>query len=412
MKLLPIIYLAYMFVSLYFLTMFLIIYYRNRNNFFLYPKTTKKYTVSFIIPAYNEAKTIGESLKHIFNLDYPYIEEVIVVNDGSTDDTREVLVELSKKYPRLKVINNEKNYGKAAIAQNKGLNAAKGEIIAIVDADSYPARDSLGKMVGYFDDVKVGAVTCPVVARNRNNFIEKLQAIEYKVIAFSRKLLDYVDAIYVTPGPLALYRKQALLNIGGFDEDNITQDIEATWHLTHDGWNRRMCLATEVSTTVPSKFKKWYVQRRRWNIGGLQCIYKYKRSIFNPKKGMLGLFIVPFFILGTFLGLVGLSIFTYLMTMRLISNFLSTEYTILAQNPIITFDEFYITPNVLNYLGIILFVFGLVFTLIILSILKEKIMIKENLLNIPFYMLVYISFYPFILVDAVWQTVRGNKVWR
>jgi len=409
MAVLPYIYLGYMFTSLYMLTMFLIIYLRHRKELFHYPEPHKEYTVSFVVPAYNEEKTIGETLKHIFDIDYD-ITEVIVVNDGSTDKTKEVLAELSKKYPKLRVINNKKNYGRAAIAQNMGLKVAKGEIIAIVDADSYPAKDSLKKMVGFFEDPKVGSVTCSILVRNPTTFIEKLQSLEYKVISLSRKLLDYVQGIYVTPGPLALYKKEVLESIGGFDEKNMTQDIEATWHLVHDGWYVKMCLDTEVTSTAPTKFMGWFKQRMRWNIGGLQCIGKYK-DVFL-KKGMLGCFIIPLFIISTFLGMVGLSIFFYLLTMRVISQFLFTRYSITANTPLLTLEDFYITPTILNYLGVIMFVTGLVFTLIILVVLKEKIMIKQNLFNIPFFLIIYMAFYPFIMLFSMIQMAMGKTSWR
>ncbi len=409
MQLLPIIYLAYMFIAMYFLAMFLMLYIRNRKTLFSYPTPKEKYSVSFIVPAYNEGNTIEDSIKHIFSIDYD-IDEVIVVNDASTDNTSQVLEKLQQEYPKLRVITHEKNSGSAAKAQNTGLYAAKSDLVAVVDADSYPAKDSIKKMVGFFEDKNVGVVTCPVYVRNRKKFIEKLQAIEYKVIAFSRKLLDYVDGIYVTPGPLALYRRTALLDIGGFDEKNMTQDIEATWSLTAKGWDRRMSLSTQVTSTAPDKFWEWFKQRKRWNIGGLQCIYKHRKSLL--RKGMLGCFIMPLFITSTFLGLVGLSIFIYLIITRSFSRILYTGYSIAAETPLITMNDFYITPSFLNYLGVILFVLGLTFTLINLAILKEKILIKENLLNIPFYMIIYIAVYPFIMVVSIWDMIIGKTSWR
>jgi cellulose synthase/poly-beta-1,6-N-acetylglucosamine synthase-like glycosyltransferase len=391
--------------------MFLIIYLKNKKDIFSYPNADKRYTASFIVPAYNEEKTIGETIKHIFDIDYNGIIEVIVVNDCSTDNTLKIIKELSNKYPKLKIINHKNNKGKAG-SLNDGLKIARGELIVVVDADSYPAPDSLKKMIGFFNDEKVGAVTCPVVARNTNKFMEKLQSIEYKMIALTRKLLDYVDSIYVTPGPLAVYRKEALISIGGFDEKNITEDIEATWHLTYEGWQRRMCLATSVSSTVPNKVKAWFRQRRRWNVGGLQCIQKYKKSLFNPKRGMLGFFIIPFFILSTFLGLLGLSIFFYLLIRRLIFNFLYTKYSIIASTPLLTLEDFYITPTILNYLGVIMFFLGLIFLFIVFLVLNEKVFRKENILNIPFYMIVYIAFYPFIMIAAIGHMIKGKRVWR
>lgn len=407
---LPYIYLAYMFISLYFLAMFLLIYLKNKPVIFSFPEANKEYTIGIIIPVFNEEKTIADTIKHVFDIDYN-IREVVVVNDCSTDNTFKILQDLRKKYPKLKILNHKKNAGKAA-SLNDALKFIKTELVAVVDADSYPARNSLRQMSGFFNYNDVGAVTCPVYVRNANKFIEKLQAIEYKMIALARKMLDYVDAIYVTPGPLAVYRKKALDEINGFDEKNMTEDIEITWHLTDAGWKRRMCLSTSVSSTAPDKVKAWFRQRRRWNVGGLQCMYKYRKSLFNPKKGMLGFFIIPFFILSTFLGLLGLSIFFYLVTRRAISNFLYTRYSIIANTPLLTLEDFYITPSILNYLGIALFILGFIFLIIVFSVLKEKILKKENILNMPFYMIVYLTFYPFIMLVAIWHAVKGRRIWR
>jgi len=177
MKILPFIYLGYMFVSLYFLSLFLIVYFRNKKTLFFSPVAKKNYTISLIIPAYNEGKTIARTIKSIFEIDYPYIKEVIVVNDGSTDNTKEIVSKLLKKYSKLKLINNKKNLGNAAKSQNVGLKYATGELIAVLDADSYPSKDSIKKMVGWFNDSRVGVVTCPSEADNQNKFIEKFQAI-------------------------------------------------------------------------------------------------------------------------------------------------------------------------------------------------------------------------------------------
>src|SRR3989344_2177998 len=171
-----------------------------------------------------------------------------------------------------------------------------------------------------------------------------------------------------------------------------------------------MCLDASVSSTVPQTIKPWFKQRRRWNVGGLQSIYKYRKSI--GRQGMLGAFIIPFFIIGLFLGLIGLSIFFYLLIRNTISRYLLTVYSIETNTPILTIENFYITPSFLNYLGIILFLFGLIFTLIMLSILNEKILKKENILTIPFYMIVYLTVYPFIMITAIWHAFRGKRIWR
>lgn len=407
MEVLSIIYLGYMFISIYFLSLFLLIYRKNRKKLFTYPKTKKKYTISVLVPAFNEEATVEGTIKAIFEVDYP-IEELIVLNDGSTDKTGKIVKGLLKKYPKLKLVDKE-NSGKAD-SLNKGIEIAKGELIVVVDADSYPAKDSFRKMIGFFNEKEVGAVTCFFVPRNRYRFFEKLQTIEYNIIAFTRKLLDYVDAIYVTPGPLAMYRKSALEKIKGFDPKNMTEDIEATWHLAFEGYQRRMCLGTHATTAVPTKFKPWYRQRRRWNIGGLQCISKYKAYFF--KKGMLGFFIIPFFMSQLFLGLLGLSIFIYLIVTRFLRNYIFARFSIAAGTPLITMNQFYITPSFLNYLGIILFIAGATLTLLVLYIMKDEILKRQNIFNILFYLLLYLAVYPFIMIAAIYHYFKGTRKWR
>ncbi len=407
MELLPIIYLGYMFIAIFFLFLYLLLFLNNRKNIFSSPITKKKYRISVLVPAYNEEDTIRETVEAIFNIDYP-IGEVIVINDGSKDKTKEIVEGMIKKYSRLKLI-NKKNTGKGD-SLNKGIEMAKGELLVVVDADSYPAKDSFGKMVGFFDDEKVGAATCTFIPRNNKTFFEKLQDVEYHVIAFTRKLLGYVDAIYVTPGPLAMYRKSALKEVGGFDTTNMTEDIEIAWSLTKAGYKREMCLDTYATTTVPKKLTPWYKQRRRWNIGGIQCVLKYKKDFF--KKGMLGFFILPFFTLQLFLGLVGLGVFFYLLIRRTLSNYLLATYSIPVGVPVITMDSIFVTPSFLNYLGVILFVAGLVFTIMVLSVMKSGVLKRQSIFSFLVYFLIYLSIYPFIMISAIYNFIKKNYTWR
>lgn len=407
MKILPVIYLGYMFVSIYLLFLFTLLYYNNKKHLFDFPETKKKYSISVIVPCWNEEKTVQNTIDSIFEIDYP-IKEVFVINDGSTDKTREIVEGLLKKYPKLNLINKE-NSGKGD-SINQGIKLAKGELIVVVDADSYPAKDSFGKMVGYFDDEKVGAATCIFVPRNRSKFFEKLQVIEYNMIALTRKLLGFVDAIYVTPGPLAMYRKSVLEEIGGFDAKNITEDIEIAWHINQAGYKIRMCLSTSATTTAPDKIKAWYRQRRRWGVGGLQCIEKYRKEFF--KKGMLGMFIVPFFIIQFFLGVLGLSVFFYLFVTKVLSNFLFVTYSVSMEVPLLTMESLHITPSFLNYLGIILFIFSFAFTLVILSVMKDSMMNKQNIFNILFFSIVYLTVYPFITISSIYNYLKKDKRWK
>jgi cellulose synthase/poly-beta-1,6-N-acetylglucosamine synthase-like glycosyltransferase len=171
-----------------------------------------------------------------------------------------------------------------------------------------------------------------------------------------------------------------------------------------------MALSTNVTSQVPDNWWAWWKQRRRWNIGGLQCIWKYRKDI--GKNGMLGYFIIPFFVLSLFLGLIGLIIFFYMLIKNIISNFLYTRYSIIAGTPLLNMNDLYVTPSFLNYLGIIMFFLGFIYFILILYTLNEKIFVKENILNIPFYLIVYLMVYPFILVDSVYNWLFGSKKWR
>jgi cellulose synthase/poly-beta-1,6-N-acetylglucosamine synthase-like glycosyltransferase len=407
MQLLSIIYLGYMFVAIYFLLLYIILYLNNRKDLFSHVKTTNKYSISVLVPAFNEEKTIEKTIRAIFKIDYP-IKELIVLNDGSSDKTRKIVEKLLKEFPKLKIINKE-NSGKAD-SLNRGIKIAKGELVVVVDADSYPAQDSFGKLVGYFDDPKTGAATCIFIPRNTGKFFERLQDIEYRVIAFTRKLLGYVDAIYVTPGPLAMYRKSALDKIGGFDKKNMTEDIEVAWNLTKHGYERKMCLSTYATTTVPNKFLAWYKQRRRWNVGGLQCVSKYRKTFF--KHGMLGFFIVPFFTFQLFLGLVGLGVGAYVLFRRILSNFLFAKYSISVGVPLLTSNDLFITPSFLNYLGLILFAVGFIFMIVALSITKSESLKKRRIIDLLFFSLVYLSIYPFIMISAIYNFIKKKYEWR
>ena len=404
---LTVIYLIYMFIVLYFLSLFVLTFIQNRKEIFSILKSNKKYSVSVLIPAFNEQDNIKNTVENVLKSNYKYLKEVIIINDGSTDKTLKIAKQLERKYSKVRVL-DKKNSGKAD-SLNQALKIAKSELVAVVDADSYPDPDALNLMVGDFDDEKTGAVTTRILVRNRNKFIKKMQAVEYKVIAFTRKLLGFLDSIYVTPGPMALYRKSALLEISGFDRKNMTEDIEATWHLIHDGYKIRMSFLSKASTVAPDTLKKWFNQRIRWNIGGFQTILKYKHCFF--RKGMLGFFILPFFSISLILGTFGLGLFGYRIFRRFLSSFLSSYYSVAAQTAILVLEDINLNPSVLNFLGVILFVFGLSFIFFALKFVNRHISEKESFFSVIFYSLIYILLRPLVLIVSLYKFLRGKYSW-
>ncbi|MCK5171032.1 MAG: glycosyltransferase family 2 protein [Bacteroidales bacterium] len=211
----------YVFAGLYMLSLMILICFRNRKKMFNHPKG-KPEPVSIILPCYNEGKTIGKAIESLLSLDYPKnMLEIIIVDDKSTDNSVEIIRSYLKKNKNIKLIINKRNSGKAAEPTNIGIRAAKYDLVALSDSDSFPEKDALSKMVGFLqDDKKVAGVTCAVLVKKPKKFIEQLQALEYIVITFTRKLLDFIDSIYCAPGPFALYRKKILFEVGLFDTKN------------------------------------------------------------------------------------------------------------------------------------------------------------------------------------------------
>jgi len=402
-------YLVLMFVAIYFFFFYILLVFRNRNEIFGYPTPSREFTVTVLTPAYNEETKIEDTIHSVMNSDYKVLE-MIVINDGSKDKTAEVVRRLMKKYPSLKLL-DKKNSGKAD-SLNQGIKIAKGELIAVIDADSYPDKEAIGNTLGYFNDTKVGAVTSAVFIKNKENFLTKIQQIEYIVLAWTRKLLDFIDAVYVTNGPLSVYRKSGLIKVGGFDPTTVTEDIDVTWNLMKHGYKTKMCLSAFVKTSAPQKFKAWWRQRERWGIGGIQAIIKYRKTFL--RKGMLGFFVIPFVSLSIILSIFVFLFGAYLVSSKFILTFLSTRYNIISQNSLIHLQNINLHPSVLIFFTLILFITAFSYSQYILKVLGGKKGEWEEVRNLfkrLFYLLVYLTLYPVIWFSSIYRMIKGDYRW-
>lgn len=404
------IFFIYTFLSIYMLSLFVILYLENKKEMFAYPKG-KIEPVSIIMPCYNEEKNIGSAIESLLNLNYPKeMFEIIIVDDKSTDNSTEIIKQYTQKYSNVKLIVNKRNSGGAAEPTNIGIKAAKYDYIAVADSDSTPEKDALIKMIGFLQkDKKVGGVTCAILVKHRTRLIEKLQAMEYAVIAFTRKLLDLVDSVYVTPGPFALYRKSVLIKIGLFDTKNMTQDIEIVWRMLNHGYKARMCLEARVYSVAPKKIRQWWKQRIRWNIGGAQTLFKYKSLVL--RKGMLGLFIIPLFTISLFIGLIGLGLFLYLSIKKIMIYYITTKYSAFVETAVLNLGEINLSPSILNFFGVSLFILGALFVIISFTILQEKELRNKNKIALLIFLTVYLTLYPINLIVSLYKLTRGKYSW-
>ncbi len=246
--------------------------------------------VSVVIPNYNGEKTLRDCIESVKALSYSGQKEIIVVDDGSKDSSREIL----GKIKGIKVILKKKNAGKAA-ALNDGIKIAKGELIAAIDSDTFPKSDALVKMVAHFNSPNVGAVTGLVRSYNPKKFVEKIQEIEYLIsFGFFQSVLSDINGIMVTPGPMSVFRKNVLEKIGYFDEANITEDMEIAMRLQSHHYRIASSPEAIIYTVVPDNLTHWFRQRTRWYRGKFVNTRKYFGMVLNPKYGEFGMFSFPF----------------------------------------------------------------------------------------------------------------------
>jgi cellulose synthase/poly-beta-1,6-N-acetylglucosamine synthase-like glycosyltransferase len=356
------------------------------------------------VPAFNEESSIEDTVIALLKLDYPKEKlEIILINDDSTDATLDIMKKLERKHSVIKVL-NKKNSGKAD-SLNKAIQKAKGELLAVVDADSYPSPDSVKKMVGHFEDAQVAAVTSRVLVKNKSNWLSRFQVLDYSIIAWTRKLLDFVDSVYVTNGPLSMYRTIVVREIGGFDTKNLTEDIEITWHMLNEGYNTRMSYGAIVYTTVPESFKIWIKQRIRWNLGGLQTIQKYWRTMF--KNNAFGYFVVPYVSASFFFAIVGFLLLIRYFWVKLSYQLVSLYYMFLGYD-YWRYIEF-------NFSITMLLIFSLLFFALAISYYKTGFIHSEtgnkSILKILAYSFFYRSLYVIPLVLAIYKIVKGDLRW-
>lgn len=245
--------------------------------------------VSVLIPAWNEEGTIQKTIESIMASDYKDFE-VIVIDDGSKDDTLQIAKSLEKKYKRLKVFHKE-NGGKAT-ALNFGIEKAKGNFIFTMDADTHVNSDSMKKMVRYFKEPNVMCVSPGMLVYNPRTILQRVQQMEYLLGLFLRKAFASLNSVFVTPGAFSAYRKSFFEKYGNYDVGNITEDLELALRIQFYGYRIENCPSAAAWTVVPGTFSKTISQRRRWYNGWIKNLWKY-RKMFGKKYGDMGSFVMP-----------------------------------------------------------------------------------------------------------------------
>ena len=258
------------------------------------PTTPHTPLVSIIIPAYNEEKVIANTIESTLEINYPN-KDIIVVDDGSKDNT----LQIAKRYQDKGVKVLHKTNGGKASALNLALTFAKGELIAVLDADTLAGRNSLKEIVKVFENEEdIAAVAGNIKVRNKKNWITWCQALEYVAgIQIARRAFDLFGAITIVPGALGCFRKSVLVDTGGYDKETLVEDFDTTIKILKSGMIVRGTTKSVAYTEAPDTLRDFYNQRIRWYRGNLQVVAKHRDALKNPRFGFLQKLAFPYMLI-------------------------------------------------------------------------------------------------------------------
>ena len=248
--------------------------------------------ISIVLAAYNEAKVIRKTLASLLQTDYPGSLEILVVDDGSTDDTAAIVREESLRDQRIFLL-SKNNRGKARALQS-GFAAALNDIIVTLDADTRFDPDTIRHLVQPLANKNVGAVSGHVRVGNLRTFISRCQSLEYTCgFNLDRRAYDLLNCITVVPGAISALRKSAVMLAGGISTDTLAEDTDITLGLHRLGLQIRYAPQAMAWTEAPESYGDLARQRFRWAFGTLQCLWKHRDLIFKPGQRFLGWFSLP-----------------------------------------------------------------------------------------------------------------------
>ncbi|TLS42931.1 glycosyltransferase [Streptomyces montanus] len=265
----------------------------RRRNFRWGPRPVTE-PVSVLVPAYNEAKCIENTVRSLMASRHPI--EVIVIDDGSSDGTARIVEGL--RLPNVRVV-RQLNAGKPA-ALNRGVANARYNLIVMMDGDTVFEPQTVGELVQPFADPSVGAVAGNAKVGNKDSLIGAWQHIEY-VMGFNldRRMYDVLRCMPTIPGAVGAFRRSALERVGGMSDDTLAEDTDITMAMHRDGWRVVYAENARAWTEAPESVQQLWSQRYRWSYGTMQAIWKHRRALIergpSGRFGRVGLPLVSLF---------------------------------------------------------------------------------------------------------------------
>ena len=278
-------------------------------------------TVAIVVPCFNEGKTVAATIDSLMHIDYPSDRlEIIVVDDGSTDDTLAVAkrfetdtaiwelnsqnANLGVKLPKVSVFHKE-NGGKHT-AMNFALAHTQAQLIGCLDADSIVAPSALRQIADVFGDVQVAAVTPGILIKKPETILQHMQDAEYRLSVFNRFPLAALGSAFIPPGPFSIFRTAVVKAQGGWRHGHSTEDMEMALRMQEAGYLIGNAPGAVVYTGTPRTLPALFRQRVRWTYGFLRNAVDYRHMFGNRTYGNLSIIILP-----TALASIGIAIYFF-----------------------------------------------------------------------------------------------------
>ena len=368
-------------------------------------------SVAVIVPCWNEASTIGATCDSLLALDYPKDKlEIILVDDGSTDSTREVM-EQFRSNSQVRIIYKE-NGGKHT-ALNAGIAVTNAELVGCLDADSFVEPDALREIVSCFYNPNVVAATAAMSIHKPKNILQHMQNAEYTFGITLRHAFASINGLYVTPGPFSFYRREIVNKLGGFRYGHQTEDMEMALRIQHAGYEIENAPRARVYTKAPSTIVKLMNQRTRWISGFLRNILGEYRSLIGSRRhGVLGMLILPSAILSVVSGILlfGLMLFLFArntFTALEVREGIPLAYAFLPHG---AFDWFYLPVGFYTLITIIVLLTSIALIAVGRNISKTT---GEIFIGLISYTFLYGLITPLWLFRAASDVARGKRrSWR
>ena len=401
------------FLAVYIQVFFLVTFLENRKKILTRHgevKLAKYPAVTIIVPCWNEEKTIYKTVRSLFALNYPKDKiKIFLVDDGSTDGTWNAIKKFDK-YSHIKIFRKE-NGGKHT-ALNLGLAHSETDFFGCLDADSMVDSEALVRIMSYFEkDGSAMAVTPSIIVNSPKNIIENAQKVEYHISIFAKRVLGFLGAIHVTPGPFTIFKKEVFDNLGPYHYAHNTEDMEIAYRMQKHHYKIDYCNDAYVYTNAPRTVQKLYRQRLRWIYGFINNTIDYRDILFRKKYGNFSTFTVPAGIVSMFtvsfiIGRLVYSLGNFVFEKIVQWNAVGFHFSIQTQN----FDPFFMNTEPF------IFISAFIYILVIISIVLGRRII-EGKWRLSWSALYFFSVFsviaPFWLMRAIFNTVISQRpAWR